>query len=401
MGKTAGCSRRGRTKKSNNEDEDNGFAAWGGYMEAKKAKLLDQFHSSEVEKISDIFKGVAIHVNGLTKPPADELKKSMAAHGGVFHMYQIKHLGTVPIVKPAWISDSIALGKLLDYRRYLLYTNQSITQPKIGFPVIEKAAPGESAPSASTANQRRGPTKTAADPKFLEEFYNNSRLHLISTLGAEFKQLVGQMRDKSDGRFPGKEKLLAKGKISTHVLPSSVIMHIDMDCFFVSVGLRNHPELRGQPVAITHARSGQISNNCPERTASREQEFALYADRLPEGTTSRVATIDVNSSMSEIASCSYEARKCGVRNGMFLGQAVKLCPELKTLPYDFEGYKEVSNTLYKTIASYTLDIEAVSCDEMYVDVSGILQETGLTVEEWATHIRGGNYRDYRMSLLHG
>lgn len=176
------------------------------------------------------------------------------------------------------------------------------------------------------------------------------------------------------------------GKTTTHILPHSVIMHIDMDCFFVSVGLRNHPELRGKPVAITHARNGQISNR-PERRANREQEFALYSERLPEGTTSRIATIDGNSSMSEIASCSYEARKCGVRNGMFLGQAVKLCPELRTLPYDFEGYREVSHSLYETIASYTLDIEAVSCDEMYVDVTNILKETGLSVDEWATLLR--------------
>lgn len=144
-------------------------------------------------------------------------------------------------MKPAWIVDSISLGKLLDYRRYLLYTNQSFTQPRIGFPVVEKPSPNpkgvvanesisplkkvessasnnvfenSSANASSTVvernitEQRRGPTKTAADPKFLEEFYSNSRLHLISTLGAEFKQLVGQMRDKSDGKFPGKEKLV-------------------------------------------------------------------------------------------------------------------------------------------------------------------------------------------------
>lgn len=45
---------------------------------------------------------------------------------------------------------------------------------------------------------------------------------------------------------------------------------------------------------------------------------------------------DCLASMSEIASCSYEARKHGIKNGMFLGQAVKQCPGLKTLPYDFE-----------------------------------------------------------------
>lgn len=54
--------------------------------------------------------------------------------------------------------------------------------------------------------------------------------------------------------------------------------------------------------------------------------------------------------MSEIASCSYEAREAGVKNGMFMGEALKLCPNLKTIPYNFEGYKEVANTLYNTVA---------------------------------------------------
>lgn len=57
-----------------------------------------------------------------------------------------------------------------------------------------------------------------------------------------------------------------------------------------------------------------------------------------------------NQSMSEIASCSYEARKAGVKNGMFVGTALKLCPNLKTIPYDFEDYKQVANDLYDTIA---------------------------------------------------
>ncbi|KAJ8956255.1 hypothetical protein NQ318_014989 [Aromia moschata] len=309
----------------------------------KKAKLLDQFHTAEVEKVSDIFQGVAIHVNGLTRPPADALKDLMAAHGGEYHMYQasstthiiasnlpnvkIKQLGTVPIVKPSWITESIAMGKLLDYKRYLLYTNQSTSQPRIGFPVIEKPVENkpakmgpdcEAEPSTSKASsdpKHRGPTKTASDPKFLEEFYSNSRLHLISTLGAEYKQLVSQMRDRSDGKFPGKETLVqTKGKKTSCILTDPVIMHIDMDCFFVSVGLRDHPELHGKPVAITHA-------------------------------------VEASSPLTPIAGPT--------------GSRIKLCPELKTLPYDFEGYKEVSHALYKTIASYTLDIEAMSCDEMY------------------------------------
>ncbi|KAI4454561.1 dna repair protein rev1 [Holotrichia oblita] len=72
---------------------------------------------------------------------------------------------------------------------------------------------------------------------------------------------------------------------------------------------------------------------------------------------------------------------------MFMGSALKICPNLVPIPYDFEGYKDVSSVLYHTIAEYTLDIEAVSCDEMYVDVTKILKKSSITVSEWASHIR--------------
>jgi DNA repair protein REV1 len=85
--------RRGR------DDEDNGFAEWGGYMEAKKSKLREQYKETatkQTEKLSDIFAGVAILVNGLTNPSSEELKQLMAAHGGTFHLYQ--HASTTHII---------------------------------------------------------------------------------------------------------------------------------------------------------------------------------------------------------------------------------------------------------------------------------------------------------------
>lgn len=105
-------------------------------------------------------------------------------------------MGSTPIVKPSWIIDSINADKLLDYKRYLLYTNQSKTQPRLEFTI--------------TKEETKKQTLTAADPRFLEEFYSNSRLHLISTLGAEFKQLVKQMRERNNKEFPGKETLIKK-----------------------------------------------------------------------------------------------------------------------------------------------------------------------------------------------
>lgn len=168
----------------------------------------------------------------------------------------------------------------MDFKRYLLYSNQSVSQPKLQFPVIEKPSlnslistnvatkasasevkstitevdtdnvlniyeshvdtniglnnnvthkiPSAIETQGNTSNEineskslepklekdrrSRASTKTASDPNFLKEFYNNSRLHLISTLGAEFKQLIGQLRDKSDGIFSGLQKLVGKGK---------------------------------------------------------------------------------------------------------------------------------------------------------------------------------------------
>ncbi|KAF7232875.1 hypothetical protein EG68_09476, partial [Paragonimus skrjabini miyazakii] len=203
--------------------------------------------------------------------------------------------------------------------------------------------------------------------KQLATFYARSRLHHLSSWANELQDLVRQLRDDPKAHsllnngVRWKEFVLAGGNPSPSFIlasvPSSrptcssrstqslrrpqVLFHIDMDCFFVSVSLRSRPELRDKPVAITHA-------NGPYRR---------------HGTNS----------MSEVASCSYAARKAGIRNGMLLGKARQLCPDLITLPYEFDAYKSVSEVLYRTVAEFTLDIEAVSCDELYADCTDLLR----------------------------
>lgn len=409
-------------------------------MAAKKAKLEEQFRNTADKEFGDpskLFEGIAIFVNGYTDPTSDELRRLMMMHGGVYHHYMRSKATThiiasnlphskitlyrksqnpIPICKPQWITDSIAAGKILNFQNYLLYSNSTNRQPQLTYKLhvnkedkqdTEKseasvsiinnestlkhnasnnALQHDAAGTHQSASTKTNNAQCTRDAEFLSAFYSNSRLHYIATMGTTFKDYVNELRDKSDGKFSGCERL-AELKRAKNALVSadqesdsedeaiglgdgnkikqkqeSVIMHIDMDCFFVSVGIRNRPELQGLPVAVTHAKGNTFSANYDGK-----EDFG---------------------SLSEVASCSYAARKAGVKNGMFLGEALKLCPNLKTIQYDFEGYKEVSYVLYDTVASYTLDIEAVSCDEMYVDCTKILKMSGLLPLEFATIIRG-------------
>ena len=93
----------------------------------------------------------------------------------------------------------------------------------------------------------------AGDPNFVSEFYSNSRLHYLSTWGAEFKKYTSDLI-KSCAAKGWKGRGL--GRVGPH---GRVIMHIDMDSFFVSVTLRDQPHLRGKPIAVCHAGKSNTS----------------------------------------------------------------------------------------------------------------------------------------------
>ncbi|GIU28596.1 DNA polymerase IV [Shewanella sp. MBTL60-007] len=134
------------------------------------------------------------------------------------------------------------------------------------------------------------------------------------------------------------------------------IIHVDMDCFYAAVEMRDFPELRGKPIAV----------------GGRSDRRGV------------------------ISTCNYEARQFGVRSAMASGYALKLCPDLILVPGRMQVYKEVSSQIRAVFERYTDLIEPLSLDEAYLDVTDsphckgsatliaeairadILAETGLT-----------------------
>lgn len=339
-------------------------------MDAKISKLDQQYQSSKDLALqeSDLFAGISIFVNGFTNPSSGELKLIMMRHGGTFHTYERSHTDyiiasnlpdvkirnhtTKTIVRPEWISKCMEEKRIVDYAPYLLVTKRNHLQPRITFQEnpLTIASDNDSSTTAGPVVKEapsKNQARTANDPNFLSEFYNNSRLHHISTLGATFKQYILNLRESHAGEFPDRQVLMNNIAPRDKASTSHFVMHIDMDCFFVSVGLRTRPELLGQPVAVTHSKGNSVQ---VRPGSDLNYEHKAFHERFGEKFGNAQEQLDKTSSLSEIASCSYPAREKGVKNGMFVGSALKLCPDLKTIPYDFEGYKEVAFTLYNTIA---------------------------------------------------
>lgn len=107
------------------------------------------------------------------------------------------------------------------------------------------------------------------------------------------------------------------------------IIHIDMDCFFIAVEMRDFPELRGVPAAVggMAQRRGVISTS------------------------------------------NYEARKFGVRSALSSAKAIQLCPHLKIVPGRYALYKEESEKIRSVFREFTDLIEPLSLDEAFLDVT--------------------------------
>jgi DNA polymerase-4 len=134
------------------------------------------------------------------------------------------------------------------------------------------------------------------------------------------------------------------------------IIHIDMDCFYAAVEIRDRPELADKPVAVG-------------------------------GSSGR----------GVLTTCNYPARKFGVRSAIPVFKARQLCPNLIILPVRFELYREVSKQIRAIFKRYTELIEPLSLDEAYLDVTH-LKSPGRAI---AQSIRGDIFRETSLTASAG
>ena len=141
---------------------------------------------------------------------------------------------------------------------------------------------------------------------------------------------------------------------------SRKIIHIDMDCFFAAVEIREKPELKYLPVAV----------------AGNDDKRGV------------------------VTTCNYIARKYGVKSAMPSVIAKQLCPDIIFLPVNFAKYKEVSNDIQKIYSCYTKIIEPISLDEAYLDVTNSKYCNG-DPDQMARQIRQKIFDDFNITASAG
>lgn len=127
-----------------------------------------------------------------------------------------------------------------------------------------------------------------------------------------------------------------------------IILHVDLDAFFPSVEVREHPELKGKPVIVG-------------------------AD--PKGGSGR----------GVVSSASYEARKFGVRSAIPISRAWKLCPDGVYLRPHFDLYIPASNSIMDILRNHADKFEQGGIDEAYLDISSRVKDFD-EAEVFAKHL---------------
>lgn len=156
-----------------------------------------------------------------------------------------------------------------------------------------------------------------------------------------------------------------------------MILHLDLDCFFVSAHRINNPQYNNIPVAV----GGRSNLSIFDRKKSVKK-----ISEISGAFTSSLLSSNDNKTFEEyfvdpdgrvrgiITTSSYEARAFGVKTAMNAAEALRYCPTLKILPPNYPLYHDLSLKLRRLLEKKIPSIEQPSIDEFFGDVSGWIKD---------------------------
>lgn len=357
----------------------------------------NNYELASSSETSHLFQNLVFHIDGRTSHhTAQELQYIIFRNGGQYEQYyfagsggssvvthiiatnlaaakvkQYRSMRNPPfIVHPQWILDSVKLGSLQPEVQYQLPVMRDdtqktlpvrVTKPNVqpgtdnkiseldckeqkqdSVPISRTSAVAQprrprlfivrknsSKPQSENQAQRQPnphtnaskPLTALTDENFIENYLAQSRLHFIGS----WKHRLNNVRQQQHTE--------QRRERNNDVYKKRYIVHIDMDCFFASVAMREKPHWRTMPLAVAHSRGNH----------------------------------------GEISSCNYVARKFGVKGGMWIKQARQLCPDLIIAPYEFDKYEETAEKMFDILFSNCNRVQVMSIDEALIDVSDLCE----------------------------
>jgi len=304
------------------------------YFANKRAKQISQFQPTAAFIKTSIFAKCVVLVNGLNIQKS--IQRIVHENGGEFEdggkgtmSRRVTHVICQQVseanglllrkardvrkhVKPSWIYACVAAGTKVDEGGHFI---DQMKHDRNAVSITNAFKPASKPASKPSSSSLTGVTGTYINT--LDDYFKSSRLSFI-----------GSHQQRRNTSTSTTTTTTSTTTTTTTTTPSTTYtLHVDLDSFFASVALRDRPDLVDKPVAVC----------------------------APGG---------------EISTCNYIARAQGVRKGSRHASAIKLCPTLVQIDYDFDAYDEVSHQLAEILAIHADAnlFEQMSCDEAYLQV---------------------------------
>eukprot|EP00038_Savillea_parva_P018893 m.25735 g.25735 ORF g.25735 m.25735 type:complete len:1065 (+) comp4265_c0_seq1:228-3422(+) len=396
------------------EDRSN-FSGFGEYIQHKNNHVRTKMAATAPQRLSNIFSGVIIHVNGDTRPKSkDELCDLVAQHGGtswyrptdrdrpvthtITHKLAQTKIAAIAagkqavhtqgkVVSPAWILDSIAANRRLPEGPYLIVKDPRQNQ-------IDKfvsTRPGQDAstavPPATNTGQREQHAMNNADD------VNVLSLDTLHTDRDASHVNVGSTRSTAHAQQATSDTS-SSGHHATSTSIAANVSNFHLKSRLHQMGVMR--KAAQDHVKASLAGDAGTSNNATRQgDADRTGDLARMRKRIVlhidldcffaqveelnnpslKGKPVAVSWADGDKGTGSISCANYAARSHGVKNGSWITSALEKCPDLQLVPYHYDAYMDKSRAFYNviTLPQYGGKVRAVSCDEALLEISHVVQ----------------------------